>query len=164
MKRITRVSALLLLAIMSMLSFGINAFANVTQDQALAIAQKLVPGCCKVTEVSRHEKDLEWECEFLTKNKKAEYEVVVDETTGKVKKLEMEMKHDKGGCRVSINKCKAKKSVLKKFQNAVITKVKKCKDDGFYIYRVWFHGDGYTADAEVNAKTGKVNEWTLRFI
>lgn len=163
MKNRTHVSALLILAVTCILSFGISAFANVTGDQALAIAQKLVPSCCKVTEVSHHEKDLEWECEFLTKNKKAEYEVVIDETTGKVKKLEMELRHDKGGCRVKISKCKAKKAVLKKFRNAVITRVKKCKDDGFYIYRVWFKGEGYTADAEVNAKTGKVNEWTLKF-
>lgn len=165
MKRINRkhLTPALFLTAFFLLAFGITAFANVTKEEALDIAAKVVPAGCTVTELSYDEEDHEWECEFLTKNKVAEYEVNVHEATGRITKIEMEKRHDKGGCHSCISKKRAKKAVTKKFPDAVVTKTKRCKDDGRYIVRVWFYGNGYTGDAEVNASTGKINEWTKYF-
>ena len=152
-----------LLFAMVLMTFHISAFADLTKAEALGIARQAVPSGCKVTEVSYDKKDKDWECEFLTKNKKIEYEIKVDGVTGKITKKEMEKQCDKGGCCVRISKKRARNAVAKLFRDAVITKVWKCKDDGFYIYRVLFHGDGYRCNAEVNASTGVVNEWTKYF-
>ena len=152
-----------LLAVIFTLSLGISASAKVTKEEALNLAKKQVPSCCKVTEVSYDEETHQWECEFLTKRKKAEYEIRVDEETGKIVKIEMEKQCDKGGRCVRISKKKAKKAVMKKFKDATVTKVKLCRDDGFLIFRVSFYGNGYTGNAEVNARTGKINEWTQLF-
>ena len=146
-----------------LLSIGTTAFANVTKEEALDIAAKYVPAGCRVTELSYDEESHEWECEFLSKKKANEYEVNVSEATGKVTKIEMEKRHDKGGCCFCISKKRAEKAVKKKFPDAAVTKVKRCKDNGRSIIRVWFCGNGYTGDAEVNASTGKINEWTMFF-
>lgn len=163
MKKRLHIFPLFLLTFIFMLSLGISVSAQLTKEEALDRAKKLVPASCKITEVSYDKETHEWECEFLTKNKSCEYEIKVDDNTGKITKIEMEKRRDKGGCFVRISKKRAKKAVTKKFKDAVVTKVKRCKDDGFYIFRVWFYGKGYTGNAEVNASTGKINEWTKYF-
>ena len=87
----------------------------------------------------------------------------MDRRTGEVKKQEMENKADKGGRVVGIRKSVAEKAVRKLFRDAVVTRSKKCMDGGFYIFRVWFRSDAYMGNAEVNAKTGRVIEWTKFF-
>ena len=164
MKKNRLISALMLFVI-CLLSFGISAVADLTKAEILAIAKAEVPSGCRMTEADYDKENKEWECEYLTRNKKKEYEIIVDAVSGRVKRKEMENKYDKGakcGCK-SVSKKKVRASVKKLFEDAVITKVKKCKDDGYWIYRVWFHGDGYRANAEVNAATGKVIEWTKYF-
>ena len=163
MKRNSHLKSVLSMTLLFLLIFQVSAFASVTKEEALNTAKELVPADCKATEVSCNKKTHVWECEFLTKNKRIEYEVEVDEITGKVKKLEREKIFDKGGKYVRITKAKAKKAVLKLFPDVVITKVKKAKDGGKYIYRVWLTGDGFRGDAEVNAQTAAINEWTKFF-
>ena len=154
-----------MLFVICLMAFGISAMADLTKAEILTIARAEVPSGCRLTEASYDKKEKVWECEYLTRNKKIEYEITVEAVSGKVKKKEMENKCNKGAkcdCK-SVSKKKVRASVRKLFEDAAITKVKKCRDDGFWIYRVWFHGDGYRGNAEVNAATGVVIEWTKFF-
>lgn len=163
MRKINHLNPALFLAVLFLLMFPAGVFANVTKEEALSTAKAKVPSGCAVTEVSFNKKAGTWECEFLSKDKKKEYEVVVEAASGKVLKLEMEKVYDKGGKSVCITASKAKKAVLKRFKGVTVTRVRKAKDDGRYIFRVWFKSAAFHGDAEVNAKTGVVNEWRKFF-
>ena len=155
-----QIKAGIIIALGLLLSMSVVSLAQVSERAALQAAKKEIPKSCTLQKSEHDGEDGEWEFDFLTRNRKTEYEVTVNADTGAVRKVEMEQRGDRGGKKVKITVKKAKKAVKKLFGVIRITSAKKKKDDGRYIFRIRFTADGYTGEAEVNAATGKVIEWT----
>lgn len=146
--------------LMLTLTLSIMPTHALSKSNALKIARKALPSQGYLIK-SEHKKGL-WEFTFKNKNRKIEWEVEVSESAKMALKLEMERKQYEGGRRYKISSAKAKSNVLKKFKNITVTKVRKTRDDGL-IYRVSFKHKKYTATADVNAQTGKVQGYTKNF-
>ena len=157
MKTIKTIIATLMLT----LTLSIMPTHALSKSNALKIARKALPSQGYLIK-SEHKKGL-WEFTFKNKNRKIEWEVKVSESAKMAIKLEMERKQYEGGKVYKISSNAAKNAVLKKFKNITVTKVRKTRDDGL-IYRVSFKHKKYTATADVNAQTGKVQGYTKRFI
>ena len=151
---------LFIATLMLTLTLSIMPTHALSKSNALKIARKTLPSQGYLIK-SEHKKGL-WEFTFKNKNRKIEWEVEVSESAKMALKLEMERKQYEGGRRYKISSAKAKSNVLKKFKNITVTKVRKTRDDGL-IYRVSFKHKKYTATADVNAQTGKVQGYTKNF-
>ena len=151
---------LFIATLMLTLTLSIMPTHALSKSNALKIARKALPSQGYLIK-SEHKKGL-WEFTFKNKNRKIEWEVEVSESAKMALKLEMERKQYEGGRRYKISSAKAKSNVLKKFKNITVTKVRKTRDDGL-IYRVSFKHKKYTATADVNAQTGKVQGYTKNF-
>jgi uncharacterized membrane protein YkoI len=152
---------LFIATLMLTLTLSIMPTHALSKSNALKIARKALPSQGYLIK-SEHKKGI-WDFTFKNKNRKIEWEVEVSESAKMALKLEMERKQYEGGRRYKISSAKAKSNVLKKFKNITVTKVRKTRDDGL-IYRVSFKHKKYTATADVNAQTGKVQGYTKRFI
>ncbi|WP_352403141.1 PepSY domain-containing protein [Kandleria vitulina] len=146
--------------LMLTLTLSIMPTHALSKSNALKIARKALPSQGYLIK-SEHKKGI-WDFTFKNKNRKIEWEVEVSESAKMALKLEMERKQYEGGRRYKISSAKAKSNVLKKFKNITVTKVRKTRDDGL-IYRVSFKHKKYTATADVNAQTGKVQGYTKNF-
>ena len=151
---------LFIATLMLTLTLSIMPTHALSKSNALKIARKALPSQGYLIK-SEHKKGL-WEFTFKNKNRKIEWEVEVSESAKMALKLEMERKQYEGGRRYKISSAKAKSNVLKKFKNITVTKVRKTRDDGL-IYRVSFKHKKYTATADVNAQSGKVQGYTKNF-
>lgn len=151
---------LFIATLMLTLTLSIMPTHALSKSNALKIARKTLPSQGYLIK-SEHKKGL-WEFTFKNKNRKIEWEVEVSESAKMALKLEMERKQYEGGRRYKISSAKAKSNVLKKFKNITVTKVRKTRDDGL-IYRVSFKHKKYTATADVNAQSGKVQGYTKNF-
>jgi uncharacterized membrane protein YkoI len=156
MKTIKTIIATLMLT----LTLSIMPSNALSKNKALTIARNALPSVGYLQK-TKHKKGL-WDFTFKNKNRKIEWEVKVSESAKMAIKLEMERKQYEGGKVYKISSSAAKKAVLKKFKNITVTKVSKTRDDG-RIYRVSFKHKKYTATADVNAQSGKVQGYTKNF-
>ena len=162
-KTFTKIFSICLAVVMMLCAFSAQAASKIDYDAALKAARKCVPSGSKVVDYEWDKEDNEWDFEFVTKDKKRDYDVKVNGTSGKVKEADMEVRHVKKTKTYKISKKKAQSIVKKYFKNVTIKSTKKATDDGCKVYKVRFTTPKYKGKAHVHGKTGKVIEWEKDF-
>ena len=158
-----RVLTVILIAVLMLGCMSAPAYAAVTKKEAQKIARQYVPAKSKLVETEWSKKSKTWEFEFLTQNKKQEYEVTVAKATGKVKKVEMELRNVRKATKYSIKKAAAKEALLAAFPDAANITIKKVTDEGSKIYKITFTTSEYKGEVKVHGETGKIIEWEKKY-
>lgn len=162
-KNVRRSLLFSLIMVLLLGSVPVSAAPAISKKDALKIAGKYVPSGSKLKESDWDEDSSDWDFDFLTKNKKAKYELTIDGNTGKLLEIEKEDRSFPSAGSYSVSKKAAKKKVLKTFKNAKIVKVRKTKEKGAKVYKITFTTSSYRGSAVVHGRTGKIIEWEKKF-
>ncbi|HIV80289.1 MAG TPA: PepSY domain-containing protein [Candidatus Avanaerovorax faecigallinarum] len=92
-----------------------------------------------------------------------EYEVHVSRETGAIVGISMDSDRDHGGATAKLTAAQAEAAVKDEISGIASAKVYQEKDDDGIFYDVEFTASDFYGSAEVNAETGAVVEYTIRY-
>ena len=92
-----------------------------------------------------------------------EYEVHISRETGAIVGISMDSDRDHGGATAKLTAAQAEAAVKDEISGIVSAKVYQEKDDDGIFYDVEFTASDFYGSAEVNAETGAVVEYTIRY-
>ena len=92
-----------------------------------------------------------------------EYEVHISRETGAIVGISMDSDRDHGGATAKLTAAQAEAAVKDEISGIVSAKVYQEKDDYGIFYDVEFTASDFYGSAEVNAETGAVVEYTIRY-
>lgn len=92
-----------------------------------------------------------------------EYEVHISRETGAIVGISMDSDRDHGGATAKLTAAQAEAAVKDEISGIASAKVYQEKDDDGIFYDVEFTASDFYGSAEVNAETGAVVEYTIRY-
>lgn len=92
-----------------------------------------------------------------------EYEVHISRETGAIVGISMDSDRDHGGATAKLTAAQAEAAVKDEISGIASAKVYQEKDDDGIFYDVEFTANDFYGSAEVNAETGAVVEYTIRY-
>ncbi len=92
-----------------------------------------------------------------------EYEVDISRETGAIVGISMDSDRDHGGATAKLTAAQAEAAVKDEISGIVSAKVYQEKDDDGIFYDVEFTASDFYGSAEVNAETGAVVDYTIRY-
>lgn len=151
-----------------------TAFAaekNIDKDKATSIAlkdAKLTKAKVRAMEIEYDDGDNVWEVEFIKKKNGADYEYDISAEDGLILEKSVDYKYKHNSSKKKIGKKQARKKVAK-FSGIKLSIIKKgtCRyeyDDLEGTYEVKFSEDSYRYDYEVLAPTGKIIEYSYKYV
>lgn len=166
-KMITAAALIVVTLMMSVTSF---AGSSITEKEAVKIALKSAGlGRAQVTRLESEYEHGKYEVEFVRRSNKAEYEFDLSKT-GRILEKSVDYRYKKDHSHDKIGKAEARKKVAK-FSGISLKVIKTgtCvyeydDDDREGTYEVKFRRGSYKYDYEVLAPTGKVIEYSKKYV
>ena len=159
-KKTWAVIAAALVIVIGILVFSTSVSDAMTLKEATKLATSKMPSTAEY--VNGEEGDNKFEIMFHDKDKGMKYKVEISKKTEEVKEIEAQADNITRSDKVVLKVSEVQNIIKNNFEGVKDMQIELEKEHGNFEYDVDFTADDFYGDAELNAETGAINEFTIK--